>query len=76
MKTKVPKLTQQQKSQILGDTLHHQLPILNANDRQYQEWLDSAESRGIRLTGKQVTTLLDLFAAIEDAVTYASNTLV
>jgi hypothetical protein len=75
MKTKAPKLTLQQKTQILGEARYLQLPSLNANSQKYQEWLDSSERHGLRLTGRQVTILLDLFESVEDALTCASNTL-
>jgi hypothetical protein len=75
MKTKAPKLTSQQKAVILGDTVSPQLPPLNADSQKYQDWLDRAEHDGLRLTGNQVTILLDLFESVEDALTCASNTL-
>jgi hypothetical protein len=75
MKTKAPKLTSRQKAQILGDTAPPQLPPLNADSQKYQDWLDSAEHHGLRLAGRQVTILLDLFESVEDALTCASNIL-
>ena len=75
MQTKAPKVTSQQKAKILGDTTSPQLPPLNADSQKYQDWLDSAERHGLRLTGRQVTILLDLFESVEDALTRASNIL-
>ena len=51
------------------------LPPLNAESQKYQEWLDTVQRDGLRLSGRQVTILLNLFGFVEDALTRASNIL-
>jgi len=67
--------TPNQKAQILGDTTAPQLPPINAESQKFQEWLDTVERDRLRLSGRQVTILLDLFEVAEDVLTRASNIL-
>jgi hypothetical protein len=52
-----------------------QLPPLNYDSQKYQKWLDTVQRDGLRLSGRQVTILLDLFGVVEDVVSRASNIL-
>ncbi len=51
------------------------LPTFDFDPQKYQKWLDSVEHDGVRLSGRQVTILLDLFEVVEDVVSRALNIL-